>query len=228
MPDPANNVVIFVVGDLANEPGELASLHSANLGWAQCFARGAAFLEHIANNFDARVDACLLLDLSVEDMPGLDVMAALRQGGCYMPAIVVASQADVRSAVRAMQAGAIDFFERPIAWDTLASCIRAALSQDRRRREAQSHRDNVRTRWNRLSTGERAVARMVCDGKASREICATLRLGRRTIENRRANIMVKMGVSNVAQLVRVLCSVGPGFPPPDGSPFDEFASDDSP
>jgi len=209
---------IYIVGEIAKEPCELQSALPEELGRTRLFRSGAKFIEHLEQDANSQSPACLLLDLEVADRPPFELLIHLQGKRLLPPTIIVTSKADVRSAVRALQSGAIDLFEQPASASELAPRVAWALQESRRRRETSEHRANIEVRWSRLTAGERTVARMICEGKSSREIGEALGLGRRTIENRRANIMVKMGVGSLAHLVRSLCGVGPDFPPPEVKP----------
>lgn len=201
--------VVYVVDGSPENMEDLRSLQSSSEYRVEYFCKGSEFLSRVDN----QCSACLLLDLRVEDMSGLEILETLRERGCQLPTIIVASSADVPSAVMAMQAGAIDLVERPVRRGELMSRVKIALDAARRQQELQARRANLEQRWGRLTSGERAVAFMICEGRSSREIGEQLKLGRRTIENRRANIMAKMGAGSLAELVRIICGAGPGFPP---------------
>jgi two-component system, LuxR family, response regulator FixJ len=204
-----SEAIIYVVDDSPDEPGGLRSLLTATAWQVEFYATGRDFLD----NFDPARCGCLLLDLRMRDMRGSEVQIALKERGIDLPTIIVTRHADVATAVDAMQRGAMDLLEKPVDRQSLLDRISEALSRDRQRREFMALRAQLAGRWARLTLGERAVVRMLMQGKSSREIGAELCLGRRTIENRRANIMLKMGATSLAHLVRMICGAGEGFPP---------------
>ncbi len=209
-----SEAIVYVVDDAPDEPGGLRVLLAllASTTWQiECYTSGKEFLE----KFDPTRCACLLLDLRMRDMRGSEVQAELKARGVELPTIIVTRHADVPTAVEAMQRGAMDLLEKPVHRQHLLDRIEEALKRDRQRREQLASRAELEARWARLTPGERAVVRMLMDGKSSREIGAELGLGRRTIENRRANIMLKMGATSLAHLVRLICGAGDGFPPLD-------------
>lgn len=161
---------------------------------------------------------CVVLDLSKRETSGNPLQIAMQSRGVDLPIIIVTGHIDVPTAVAVMQQGALDLLEKPLQTTELTERISQALDCDRRRREQVASRTALETRWSRLTTGERQVVRMLLDGKSSREIGAALGLGRRTIENRRANIMLKMNATSLAHLVRIICGAGDGFPPPESVP----------
>jgi FixJ family two-component response regulator len=203
--------VVYVVDGCPNDSEDLRSLLSSGHWRVEYFRSGGEFLAHP----ELQLTSCLLLDLHVDDMSGFDVLDSLRQRRCVPPTIFVASAADVPSAVKAMQAGAIDLLERPVRRADLVIRVERALELARIQHEAHTRRTELELRWGRLTAGERSVARMICEGKSSREIGEALQLGRRTIENRRASIMAKLGAGSLAELVRIICGAGPDFPPPE-------------
>jgi len=203
--------VIYVVDDTADEPGGLRSLLASTRWKVECFTSGKEFLE----NLDPGRCACLLLDLRISDMRGCDIQAELASRGIELPTIIVTRHADVPTAVDAMQRGALDLLQKPVQRQDLLDRIDEAVSRTRERREQLASRADLSARWARLTHGEQIVVRRLMEGKSSREIGVELGLGRRTIENRRSNIMFKMGATSLAHLVRMMCSGGEGFPPPD-------------
>ena len=172
----------------------------------------------LLSKIDPSCQGCIVLDLSKRSANGADVQAALQQRCIYLPIIVVSDYIDVPTAVLVMQQGAVDLLEKPVQSHELCERITQALESDRRQREQRASRAALEARWARLTVGERQVVRMLLEGKSSREIGAVLGLGRRTIENRRANIMLKMSATSLAHLVRTICGAGDGFPPQEPAP----------
>jgi FixJ family two-component response regulator len=206
-----SQAIIYVVDDAPDEPGGLRTLLASTSWQIECYTSGKQFLD----NFDPTRCSCLLLDLRMRDMLGTEVQAELKVRGIDLPTIIVTRCADVPTAVDAMQRGAMDLLEKPVHRQDLLDRIEEALKRDRQRRELLASRTDLVARWAGLTHGERAVVRLLVEGKSSREIGADLGLGRRTIENRRANVMHKMGATSLAHLVRMICGGGEDFPPPD-------------
>lgn len=206
--------IVYVVDD---DPEVRKSVRavSATAGWKVEICQDSA--EFLAKLDPSRV-GCLVLDLSKRGSNGSSLQTEMQQRGIELPIIVVTGYIDVPTAVAVMQQGALDLLEKPLQGSELGERIAQALDCDRRRREQIASRSALEARWSRLTAGERQVVRMLLDGKSSREIGAALGLGRRTIENRRANIMLKMNATSLAHLVRIVCGAGDGFPPVDPPP----------
>lgn len=206
--------IVYVVDD---DPEVRKSVRavSATAGWKVEICQDSA--EFLAKLDPSRL-GCLVLDLSKRGSNGSSLQTEMQQRGIELPIIVVTGYIDVPTAVAVMQQGALDLLEKPLQGSELGERIAQALDCDRRRREQIASRSALEARWSRLTAGERQVVRMLLDGKSSREIGAALGLGRRTIENRRANIMLKMNATSLAHLVRIVCGAGDGFPPVDPPP----------
>lgn len=206
--------IVYVVDD---DPEVRKSVRavSAMAGWKVEICQDSA--EFLAKLDPSRL-GCLVLDLSKRGSNGSSLQTEMQQRGIELPIIVVTGYIDVPTAVAVMQQGALDLLEKPLQGSELGERIAQALDCDRRRREQIASRSALEARWSRLTAGERQVVRMLLDGKSSREIGAALGLGRRTIENRRANIMLKMNATSLAHLVRIVCGAGDGFPPVDPPP----------
>jgi FixJ family two-component response regulator len=202
--------IVYVVDDSLDEPGGLRALLTSTPWQVECFYCGKDFLD----SYDPSRCSCLLLDLQMRDMRACEVQEELKARGIELPTIIVTRHADVPTAVDAMQRGAIDLLEKPVHRQALFDRIEVAMTRDRQRREIIASRADLEARWARLTSGERDVVHMLMQGKSSREIGTALGLGRRTIENRRANIMLKLGATSLAHLVRMICGAGDGFPPP--------------
>lgn len=203
--------IVYLVDDDPEVRKTVRALSSA-IGWKiECCQDG----QELLNKLDPTRVGCVLLDLAKRTVNGWDVQSGMQQRGIELPVIIITSYVDVPTAVAVMQQGALDLLEKPLNGIELNERIAQALDRDRRRREQQASRAALEMRWARLTSGERQVVRMLLDGKSSREIGAALGLGRRTIENRRANIMLKMNATSLAHLVRIICGAGDDFPPPE-------------
>lgn len=180
---------------------------------ATAFAVGAA--EHAgfvalaygsAESFLAAVDdrhrGCIVLDLQLDGMPGLQLQGELNHRGIRMPVIVVSGRGNVSAAVQAMKQQAHDFFEKPVPLETLSSAIRRAVDSDGVREADRASTEAIRDRFATLSPREKQVMASVVDGMANKQIAAKLDLSEKTIEVHRGNVMRKMSVESVAALVR--------------------------
>lgn len=154
--------------------------------------------------FDPARPACLLLDLRLPQMSGLELQSELQARGAELPTIIITAYGEVSSAVRAMKAGAIDFIEKPFNEAALLERVHQAVAQAV---EAATRRESdaaLAARVQRLTPRQRDVLRLVVSGQANKQIAATLGLSAKTVEIHRANLMRKLEVSNVAALVRLM------------------------
>lgn len=147
---------------------------------------------------------CLILDVRLPGMGGLDLLEALRRRGATLPVIVVTAFGEVHSAVRAMKGGAIDVMEKPTRDQVLLDRVQQALELDRRTRATLASRAEASARYARLSKRELEVLGMIIGGKANKVIATDLNLSPKTVEAHRAAIMRKLGVHSIAELVRIV------------------------
>lgn len=147
---------------------------------------------------------CLILDVRLPGMGGLDLLEALRRRGATLPVIVVTAFGEVHSAVRAMKGGAIDVMEKPTRDQLLLDRVQQALELDRRTRASLASRAEAAARYARLSKRELEVLALIIGGKANKVIASDLRLSPKTVEAHRAAIMRKLGVHSTAELVRIV------------------------
>lgn len=146
---------------------------------------------------------CLVVDLRLPGMSGLDLMDELKKSGVNLPAIMITGHGDVAAAVRAMKAGALDFIEKPFRDEALLDRVRAALRQSEAQYVGDEYLREVTTRAQRLTPREVQVMGRVVQGKLNKEIATELGLSHKTIEVHRAHVMEKMQAGSLAQLVRM-------------------------
>jgi two-component system response regulator FixJ len=197
---------VFVVDDdEALRSALVQLLETAGLA-VSSYADGQAFLEDYV---DER-PGCVLLDVAMPGLNGLDVQEALRGRGLHPPIVFLTGHGDIPIAVRAVQAGAVDFLEKPVTSATLLERVRRALAIDQEQRSERALRQEIRERYRRLSVRECEVMRHVVAGSSSKEIARVLRISVRTVEAHRIHVMHKMGASNLAELVNLAgrCDLG--------------------
>lgn len=182
------------------------------------FASGSEFLDQ----YDPQQPGCLVLDIRMPGMSGLELQEKLRELGRHLPIIVMTAFGDVPMAVRAMKFGAVHFFEKPVKDQELLDHIQAALLEDSRWRERDQLDDVVRCRYQRLTKREVEVLREVVGGLSSKEIGGKLGVSFKTVEAHRAKIMKKMEADSVPHLIRLYLSVeDPDAGESNGRPEDE-------
>ncbi len=151
---------------------------------------------------------CLLVDVRMPGMSGLELQAHLTREGFNLPVIIITGHGDVAMAVKAMKAGALDFIEKPFHDEDLLRSIRRALDYDERRRIGQAARDDLRARLADLTPREFEVMGLVTEGKSNREIASDLGVTPKTVEAHRARVMEKMRADSLADLVRMAMLAG--------------------
>jgi RNA polymerase sigma factor (sigma-70 family) len=147
---------------------------------------------------------CLLLDVRMPGMSGLELQSYLAREEIQLPVIIITGHGDIAMAVKAMQAGAVNFIEKPFNDEALLSSIRAALELDERRRAAQRQRSEIAARLAELTPREHEVMEMVTQGKSNRDIATALGVSAKTVEAHRARVMDKMRAESLAELVRMV------------------------
>ena len=165
----------------------------------QAFPSGESFLQSPRSEGPA----CLVLDLRMQGMDGLELQQALAQGGAQIPIIFISGYGDIPTSVQAMKAGALDFVEKPLSIEALIARIREALAEDKSRRRQYALNQEVCARYRSLTAREREVMSMVIAGRSNKEIARSLEISRRTVENHRARVMATMQAENVAQLCQM-------------------------
>jgi len=163
--------------------------------------------EFLSSYFPGRA-GCLLLDVRMPGMSGLDLQAYLAQEDSRLPVIIITGHGDVAMAVKAMKSGAVDFIEKPFHDEELLTSIRNALEFDEKRRVLQSRRAKIAVRLAKLTPREHEVMAMVTEGRANKEIATVLGVSAKTVEAHRARVMDKMGASSLAELVRMVLIAG--------------------
>jgi FixJ family two-component response regulator len=152
---------------------------------------------------DATAPGCIVLDLAMPGLNGLDLQTALAAAGCQQPIIFLSGRGDVPSSVRAMKAGAVDFLTKPVSEADLQTAIQRAVERDRTMRRARTELLAIGERLNALTPREREVLRHVVSGRMNKQIAAELGTVEKTVKVHRSRVMEKMGVRSLADLVRM-------------------------
>ena len=157
---------------------------------------------------DAAVPGCVVLDLAMPGLNGLELQTALAAAGCQRPIVFISGHGDVPSSVRAMKAGAVDFLTKPVSEENLLAAIQRAIERDRLMRDARAQLQAIGERLNRLTPREREVLQHVVAGQLNKQIAADLGTVEKTVKVHRSRVMEKMGVRSLADLVRMAERVG--------------------
>lgn len=168
------------------------------------FASGQAFLDF--SNKD--LTGCLVLDVRMPDISGMDLHVKLKHLGCTLPVIIMTGHADVDMAVRAMKAGAYDFIEKPYNDSLMLERIQSAIAFDQDNRKEQERVNSVKERLATLTPREKEVLNYVLKSTANKIIAAELGISIKTVELHRSNLMTKMQASSVTELVRLALIAG--------------------
>ena len=145
---------------------------------------------------------CVLADLRMPGKSGLDLLQAFRQRGVALPFVIMTAHGDVPSARAAFLAEAVDFLEKPFGEAQLRAAVESAFARESRRSESLQRRDEDAAKLGRLTPREREVLELAARGLHAKEIAAKLDISPRTVEVHKAHVMEKLGVRNVAELVR--------------------------
>jgi two-component system response regulator FixJ len=165
----------------------------------------ASFLDH----WNSTDRGCILLDVRMPEMSGLELQEKLLARGVKTPIIFMTAHADVSMAVRVMKNGAFDLLEKPFTDQQVLDRIGRALEKDRTETRSRAHREALHARYGRLTPREREVMELLLLGKANKMVAHDLAISERTVEIHRSRIMRKMGASSLAMLVTIGNELGP-------------------
>jgi len=168
------------------------------------FRCGHDFLDH----FDRGEPGCVMLDVRMPGINGMELYARLKETGATIPVIIVTGHADVAMAVKAMKAGAYDFVEKPYNDTLMLERLQSAIAYDRDLRENQVKVDDVRFRINRLTPREHEVMEFVIRSKQNKVIASELGISIKTVELHRSHLMAKMHATSPTELVRLALVAG--------------------
>jgi two-component system, LuxR family, response regulator FixJ len=166
-------------------------------------AKGFASAEAFLAAFDPQARGCVITDLRMPGMDGIDLIRALKAAGSALPVIVITGHADVSRAVDAMKAGASDFLEKPYESEVLLRAVRGCLEENGAAVDAGAARNRVLQRMETLTARERQVLDLILEGASNKVIALRLTISPRTVEIYRANVMSKMRADSLSELVRL-------------------------
>jgi FixJ family two-component response regulator len=190
---------VFVVDDYAPVRSAVSRLLRAAGFAVAVFASAEEFLAQ----FDPYIPGCLVLDLAMPAVNGLELQRILAKTGSVLPIIFLTSHGDIPKSVQAMKHGASDFLTKPVNDEDLLAAIRVAIERDRTLRREQTELSEIRARLATLTPREREVLEHVVTGKLNKQIAADLGTVEQTVKVHRARVMEKLKVQSVAELVRL-------------------------
>ena len=194
------NPTVFVVDDDPAMRESLSFLVDSVGLEVECFATARDFLDR----YDGRRGGCLVLDVRMPGMSGLELQERLADRGIDIPIVMITGFGDVPMAVRALKRGALDFIEKPFTDQDLLDRIHEALERDRNRRAERARKEDIAARIAKLTPREHQVMDCVLAGKPNKVIAAELTLSPKTIEVHRARMMDKMQVASLAELLQLV------------------------
>jgi len=156
---------------------------------------------------------CLLLDVKMPDMNGLELHQHMTQSGVSLPVVFLSGKGDIPMSVRAMKHGAVDFLVKPVAQDVLFQALEQAVARHQAEAGARQTRDAILARLALLSQREREVLELVLQGRLNKQIGADLGIAEKTVKAHRGRVMEKMQAHTIAELVHLCDSVGLELPP---------------
>ena len=202
--------LVLIVEDDDAARGSLQALLEAAGYRTAAFASGVDFLASL----ESVSGSCVVLDIKMPEMDGLEVQRRLNDSGALLPVILVTGHGDVAMAVQAMRAGAIDFVEKPISRDRLLGSVARAIDAGRKVRREEERKSEIVARIDSLTARERDVLGQLVAGRPNKVAARQLGISHRTIEVYRRNVMLKMGAQSLSHLVRM--ALVAGFDPADG------------
>lgn len=190
---------VFIVDDDPTVRESVAALVGARGVPVQTFGSAEEFLQ----DFDSTKIGCLVVDVRMTGMTGLELQEQLSAEGSQLPVIVITGYANVPMAVRAMQGGALTFLEKPCADQELWNSVRMALEWEDSQRDRNQQRQEIAAHITELTDGESAVMERMIQGQPNKHIATELDIGLRTVELRRASVLKKLHAESLAELVRM-------------------------
>lgn len=197
-----SSAIVHVIDDDSAHRRALSALVRSG-GWSVVsYASATEFLGRYRDDHAG----CMIVDVCMPGMSGLQLVEELKRREVALPIIVVTGYADVASAIRAIKGGAYDYFEKPLSNAPLLERVSAAVEWHERARGASTTRVDARHRFTGLTERERGIVRLIAEGKPNKQIADELGLSIRTVEGHRRRAMAKIEATTVADLVRFLLS----------------------
>ncbi len=200
----ADGLTVFVVDDHDTIRLTLRALLESEDFKVEDFESPAAFLEA----YDGSRKGCLVLDVRMPGMTGLELQEKLVADGIDIPIVFMSGHGDIPLAVKAIKNGALDFVEKPFSDEVMLACVERALKIAQSGPEQSGVNPELKSMIEGLSPREREVLGLVVIGKSNKEVARDLDISPRTVENHRARLMFKTGAKNLSHLVRLAMSAG--------------------
>ena len=200
--------VVYVVDDDASFRKAVTRMLTAAGLSVRSYASGTELLAHLSGDAAAEESGCVLADLCMPGLDGLQLQEACTEAGVALPFVFLTGQGDVPSAVSAMRHGAVDFLDKCSPQRVLLTSLERALERDTSARAARVRRSQLRQRFAALTVREREVLEHVVHGRMNKQIAAALGIHERTVKLHRNAITTKIGVRSVAELTTLTREIG--------------------
>jgi two-component system, LuxR family, response regulator FixJ len=201
--DPVSAEVLstlFVIDDDEDIRRAICRLAQAEGLAVEDYASAPSFLE----DYDPQKPGCIVLDIRMPEMSGLELQKALSALGSCLPIIFVSAHGEIPLAMQAMRDGAIDFIPKPFRASTLLQRIHEAMALDKDNRRKRALAAEVQQRWNKLTDREREISLLLATGETTKHIALHLSISPKTVDNHQTRILAKMNVENSTQLANLL------------------------
>ena len=199
-----SEAIVFVVDDDAQTRDALKNLMRSVGLHVEVFASAQDFLRSKRPD----VPACLVLDVRLRGLSGLDLQKRMAEAKIEVPIIFITGYGDIPMTVQAMKAGAVEFLTKPFRNQELLDAIQQALERDRTSRDQRAKNEELHTRYDSLTPREREVMTLVVAGLLNKQIAGELGTSETTVKNHRHQLMEKMGADSVAELVKMAYKLG--------------------
>jgi FixJ family two-component response regulator len=200
----AEEPIVFVIDDDPLTLGALSSLFRSVGLRVEAFASATELLQHQL----PAVPSCLVLDIRLPRLSGFDLQAELGRLGIKLPVIFITGHGDIPMSVKAMKAGAIDFLTKPFREQEMLDAVTKALERDQKRRSEEKSSSDMRARFASLTLRERQIMALVTSGLMNKQVAAKFGISEQTVKIHRGNVMRKMVVKSLADLVLIAESLG--------------------
>jgi FixJ family two-component response regulator len=212
-PASAKEPIVFVIDDDASMRRALTNLFQSVSLAVEVFGSAPEMLQSKLPD----VASCLVLDIRLPGLSGLDFQAELAKANIHIPIIFMTGHGDIPMTVRAMKGGAVDFLTKPFRDQDMLDAVVAAIERDRKRREVEKIVANLQALFETLTPREREILAMVASGLMNKQIAAEIGLAEITVKIHRGHIMKKMGARSLADLIRMAETLGIRRAKPSGA-----------